>query len=445
MKLTICLITKGRYSYLEKALKSYECFLDTGLVNVILIDNGADAKSGKLLRDWRDENPSLVKYFKSEDNNPIPYHFFWKKIQSLDPEWIVFPGDDDILILEAFHNWRLVLQAQPDITAFATSARVIDKSGKATGSISAPAIIGLSDKIKALSKSLHEPPFFWPGLYFKFDAITTAVPQSRFVFDWWIGLQLVLTGKIHNTTYVGVEYRVHENQESFQASSRRKYFEGFHMIMEFISSKNFSDQIELMSTNEILDLLYLCYDEQPLYSQTEYANAILRELTFRFLKLPQTLNVTDEIIEKYLLNFGILTKRSDIKGFFLDSKLHFSDSKGNISIKLLDNACGRLHDASILFNQTLDVKYIISCRHSKQLVGAIKINCDDLEGLTVVEIADKILLTINLNLELNGILSFKMTPFEKVLIVRLRQVKFKLPKFVLYNKVKIKKVLGKLH
>jgi hypothetical protein len=445
MILTICLITKGRYTYLEKALKSYECFLDTGFVNVILIDNGADAKSGKLLRDWADENPSLVKYLKSEENNPTPYHFFWKKIQSFNPEWIVFPGDDDILILEAFHNWRLVLQAQPDITAFATSARVIDKSGKATGSISAPAIIGLSDKIKELSKSLHEPPFFWPGLYFKFDAITTAVPQSRFVFDWWIGLQLILDGKIHNTNNVGVEYRVHENQDSFQAPSRRKYFEGFHMLMEFITSQNFSDHVELMSTDEILDLLNLCFDEKPLYSQTEYSNAILRELTFRFLKLPQTINVNDEIIEKYLLNFGILTKKSDINSFFLDSKLHFTNSKGNTSIKLLDDTCGGLHEASILFNQNLDSKYIISCRHSKQLVGAIKINCDDLERLTVVEIADKILLTINSQLELNGILSFNMTPFEKLLIVRLRQMKFKLPKFVLYNKVKIKKVLGKLH
>lgn len=216
------------------------------------------------------------------------------------------------------------------------------------------------------------------------------------------------------------------------------------MLMEFIASKNFSDRIELMSTNEILDLLDLCFDEKPLYSQIEYANAILRELTFRFLKLPQTINVNDEIIEKYLLNFGVLTKKSDINNFFLDSELHFTDSKGNTNIKLMDNACSQLHEASILFNQNLDDKYIISCRHSKQLVGAVKINCDDLEKLTLVEIADKILLTINSQLELNGMLSFNMTPFEKLLIVRLRQMKFRLPKFVLHHKMKIKKVLGKL-
>ena len=42
MKLTICLITKGRKEYLEDALKSYEKFLDVDNVDVILIDNGSD-------------------------------------------------------------------------------------------------------------------------------------------------------------------------------------------------------------------------------------------------------------------------------------------------------------------------------------------------------------------------------------------------------------------
>ena len=439
MKLTICLVTKGRYLFLDAALKSYEPFLDTGLVNVVLIDNGADVKSRKLLKDWKDKNPGLVKYFKSEQNKPAPYHFFWKKIQSLNPEWIVFPGDDDILILDAFHNWRSELRAQPELTAFATSARIIDETGKVTGLVRTPAIISSSNKIEELSKSLHEPPFFWPGLYFKFGAVPTTVPKSRFVFDWWVGLQLVLAGTISYTTKVGIEYRVHKNQDSFQASSRHKYFEGFHMLMELIASEKFSRHIEFMSREEIFDLLDLCFAQKPLYSQTEYTHAVLRELIFKFLQLPQTFQIRDLILEKYLLCFGILIKRSDLDTFFLNSTLHLTNSNGNVSIKLIDGVCSRLHDALILFNQDSGTKYDISCNHSKQPIGAINVECKDLEELTKTEVADKILFAIESQLELNGIFSFNMTPFEKLLITRLRQWKLRLPKFVFVNQAKIKK------
>jgi hypothetical protein len=51
------LVTKGRYLFLDEALRSYEPFLDTGLVDVILVDNGADDKSKKLLLDWKNRFP----------------------------------------------------------------------------------------------------------------------------------------------------------------------------------------------------------------------------------------------------------------------------------------------------------------------------------------------------------------------------------------------------
>ena len=53
MKLTICLITKGRKEYLTEALNSYEKFIETGDVNVILIDNGSDNLSKQILINWK--------------------------------------------------------------------------------------------------------------------------------------------------------------------------------------------------------------------------------------------------------------------------------------------------------------------------------------------------------------------------------------------------------
>ena len=53
MSLTICLITRGRQEYLSQALESYEKFIDTGNVSVILVDNGADYLSQQILLDWK--------------------------------------------------------------------------------------------------------------------------------------------------------------------------------------------------------------------------------------------------------------------------------------------------------------------------------------------------------------------------------------------------------
>ena len=53
MKLTICLVTKGREKYLPEALKSYESFLSTGEVDIIIIDNGSDTISRNILCDWK--------------------------------------------------------------------------------------------------------------------------------------------------------------------------------------------------------------------------------------------------------------------------------------------------------------------------------------------------------------------------------------------------------
>ena len=443
MKLTICLVTKGRFPFLEESLRSYEQFLDTGLVNVLLIDNGADQKSRELLIEFKDRNSHLVNYIRSEINVPTPYYFYWEKIKSFNPDWIVFPGDDDKLVFDAFNNWISVLSKYPDMTAFATSAKIIDISGNATGLTRSPALFGLTNKVEQLSKSLYEPPFFWPGLYFKFNVVTVNVPQSRFVFDWWVGLQLVLSSKVHSTAVVGVEYRVHENQDSFQSSSRRKIFEGFHMLMDFLGSQNFISEIELMSKDEIISLLERCFHETPLYSQGEYVHAILREITLKILALPQVQEINSQIFEKYLLSSGILTKKSDLDNLFLKSTLKFTNSKGNVAIILTSGVCDKLKTALVMFNQNSDKEYKISCEHSKHSVGAVKIKCSTLDRSSIAEVADTILLSINSQLELNGDLTFIISPFEKLVLTHIRSFKLKFPKFILKNMIVIKQRLGR--
>ena len=442
MKLTICLVTKGRYIFLDDALRSYEPFLDTGFVNVVLVDNGADNKSKKLLMDWKNRYPDLVSYFRSDENEPAGTPFFWEKIKSFAPEWIIFPGDDDELVFTVFESFIAALKNTPEISVYGSSAEIIDIDGKISGLIRKPAIHGLSSQAEQLSKSLHEPPFFWPGLFFKFDLIKEELPNSRFVFDWWVGLQLILAGKILTTSDVGVRYRVHKLQESNQTPSRRKYLEGFHMLIEMINSKEFFSALKSMSIPEIIKLLELSFVEKPLYSQSEYNIPLMSELTYKALNLIESPELRNKVLEKYLFASGVLLKNGDLNNFYINSNLKFIKSQGNLEVNFASGICIELNNSSASFSQGATEKFTVSCKHSAHPNGSIRVNCDELAGLSIAEVADAILVAINSYLEGNGHLVFSTTPFEKSVITRIRQVKSKMPKMIMKNLASIKRIMG---
>jgi len=441
LKLTICLVTKGRYLFLDEALRSYEPFLDTGLVDVILIDNGTDDKSKKLLLDWKNRFPHLVRYFRKNENEPAS-SYFWEKLKSFKPDWIVFPGDDDVLVFDIFKSFIAALKNTPEISAYASSAEIINTDGKKSGLIRQPAIHGLISKTEKLSKSLHEPPFLWPGLFFKFDLIKEEVPNSRFVFDWWVGLQLVLGGVVLTTSDVGVRYRVHTLQESNQTPSRRKYLEGFHMIADFINSKEFLKAIKSMPSSEVINFLELSIVAKPLYAQPEYNVPLLNEIVLKTLEFIESLDLRTQVLEKYLFASGILLKRTDLNNFYINSNLKFNESQGNVEIKFSAGTCANLINSSLLFKRNSTNKYIVACKHSTHSTGSIQVNCDELMGSSVAEIADAVLLAINASLEENGYLAFQTTPFEKSIITRLRQIKSRIPKVIMKNSAFIKRIMS---
>ena len=284
MKLTICLVTKGRKDYLSEALTSYEKFIETADVNVILIDNGSDEYSKQILDKWRFKYNSKVNYYRSETNEQSSGVYFWEKIQIFNPEWVLFPGDDDVLVFDIYEEWRKAVKDNNALTAFATSAQIIDSNGKITSEIRSPAIGGLTSQIEVLAQSLHEPPFFWPGLFIKFAAIPDTIISSRFVFDWWVSLQLVIKGQIKSTKSIGINYRVHRNQESFQATNRRKFFEGYNMLTTVINSAEFKQSLEQMTNLEKQKLLELCIDIRPLYAQSEYYMPLIKELSLNIAR-----------------------------------------------------------------------------------------------------------------------------------------------------------------
>jgi len=435
-------VTKGRKGYLAEALNSYEKFIETGDVNVILIDNGSDKYSKEILDQWRFKYNSKVQYFRSETNEQLSGVYFWEKIKAFNPEWILFPGDDDVLVFDIYEEWRGLVEDNDTLTAFATCAQIIDSKGIITGEIRTPAIDGVTSQIELLAQSLHEPPFFWPGLFIKFAAIPDSIIYSRFVFDWWISLHLIIKGQIKSTKSIGINYRVHEGQESFQTTSRRKIFEGYNMLTTVINCAEFRQLLEQMTNLEIQKLLELCIDIKPLYAQSEYYTPLIKELSLNITRISKSNHIGNYVSEKYALSAGIYTKKGDLENIYTGLNLNSEGSTGNFTLTFAENVCSYLYNIGNLFNENANSKIYLSCKHSKHTRGSIFIDCSKFIQLNQIEICDSILISINNNLENSGSLSFTISPFERALIIFIRKLKIKFPKASRKYLVNLKTFIG---
>jgi glycosyltransferase involved in cell wall biosynthesis len=423
-------VTKGRDAYLPDALESYEKFFANGDVKVILIDNGSNEISKQIILDWKKKHIAFVDYLCIKENEDGGLPFLWEQIRSLKPEWVVFPGDDDLLVPHIYDKWKLAQANNPALQVFATSAEIIDSFGRSTGMKKVPGILEISNEAERLAAALHEPPFIWPCLFFKFKLIDSDVLYSRYVFDWWVGLQLLLKGEVLATNEIGLKYRVHQQQESFQSSSRRKYFEGFNMLTSFIHSSSFKIKLGEFTDSEIIEFLDKCLVLRPLYSHDEYTIPLLRELSFTVLSIKKFAHLKSNIIEKYILGSYVLTKKGDLKSIYTGCETKGQGAQSNCAIVFEKNVCRLTKGVQDLFNSQSNNRYLLSCHHSKGNSESVFIDCDGFKDLNKFEIADKILLGITMDLELKGRLSFTLTPLEKNLVIFYRRLKSIIPAMI---------------
>ena len=383
-----------------------------------------------------------MSYYRVESNEKLGIPFFWEIIKSFDPEWIIFPGDDDVLVFDIFEKWEKALKNNEFLNAFAASAQIINSKSELTGETRVPSIYGISSRVEIISRSLHEPPFLWPCLFIRFDALPEIVIASRYVFDWWIGLQIVIKDQVESTKSIGIKYRAHEKQESFQATSRRKNFEGYGMLSEVIKSASFNHSLGTMTDADLKTFFDLCIDTKPLYAQPEFYNALLKDLAFCMTKAANSDSLKNEIVEKYALSAGIYTKKNDLENIYTGISLPSRESEGNLALNYPKDICESLRKVEKLFNQNYPIKVNISCKHSKPDRQSIFVNCKHLDKLDNYEIADLVLLTIDNHFENTGKLNFTITPFERELVKFYRNFKLKIPNLIKKYLSRIKKFIG---
>lgn len=424
--LTICLVTKGRNEVFE-FLDSAESFAALDFVHFLIIDNGAPQEIGSLIANWASSRPR-VTLLKLE-RNTTDWNEIWPIIASNSSEWLIFPGDDDLLLIEGFMQWNSLLKRQPGVEVFAMSAKVIDSQGCATGEILQPEYSPEGDISMKIAQALHSPPFVWPSLFFKKSLIQGPFPKSRFVLDWWISVKLVMCAEISTSPACTLEYRRHSTQESSLASLNRKCFEGMYHLDNLLASEFFLAWLKSLEEVTLIELWNSLNRIPPIYGEKDLSNLLLFRIAKLLISITSNEGIHNQIMADLSLKFGVLLHDMSVSDTLdLDVQASF----GNLSIANNYMSCPTLSPMLHNFRgSSTSLKVSISCPHDSTTPKSIFINCVDYRNLSSSQQLDRLTQEISCYLEIKGLVAFRISPRERSLIAKIRRVKEVLPQGLL--------------
>jgi hypothetical protein len=346
-------------------------------------------------------------------------------------DWVVCPSDDDEMRFEIIADWENALNQNPNMVGFAASAAIMNENGDLTGEIIGPSASRYKSAIEQIAGGFYEPPFHWPCLFLRASSLPAVTPPSRYAFDWWLGLRLLIAGAVVTSDSIGVNYRVHPQQESFLAPLRRKYFEAHIWLSDLANSQDFFRWIQSLNDLERVRFWDQLLKSLPIYGDSDFSRPILNTIYTSLMKTSISAQTAIEIASRYAFSTGVLLKNGEVKNLISQLPPLLSSMEGNINVRSSVNVCDKLKFAcEKITSESAIHQYVVSCMHGKKSAGAIVIDCDNLhEGLNEVN-ADLIVSQITEFLEESGTLSLIITSGEKILIQTFRKWKNRMPKFL---------------
>lgn len=428
--LTICLVTKGRLKHMDAALESLNAALKYDFVKVIIFDNGSYSVSSEKLAKWSLNRAEKVKYLRNEINDPRQYWYI-DYLRNQDVGWVVFPGDDDILQMAGIEEWKKLIDESQDLEAICFSALSIDDLGKSENKILTPAIFHHQGKLKILAQSLHEPPFIWPCLFFDVSKIDFSVP-SRYVFDWCVGLNIVVNNNFILSDKIGLKYRSHPSQESNLAPLRQKVFEATFWITEFLTSHTFQKMVMNLSVEEKIRLWTYANQVSPIYGNSEFSRPVIFALKSTLLGGEYNSRLSAIIATDLAIDLNTIFPEQRALNF---TKLPISTNEqfhSNFDLKLEIGVCEPIQRMSLFFSSLgSGISANIGCLHSHKSRKSLRIDCKALIGRDQGEVIDLFITQLSQIAEIRGDFSMTITSSEKWVIRFLRKLKTHLPSWML--------------
>lgn len=427
MNLTICLWTKGREKFLDEILESIESALIDPAVRFLIIDNGAPPPVSKKLRDWQQLNSNSGDLVRYSANEPRP-SIFWQELRSRGVDWVVFPSDDDVFRPEILNEWKSTIAGKPWLRCFASSAILINENSEQTGEILTPTAFGDKTTVDQVASAFHHPPFVWPALFLRATSIPLEMPNSRFAFDWWIGLHLLIAGEVAVTKSIGINYRVHPEQESFAAPLRRKYFEAQVWLNDLVQSVEFKNWVRGLGDSEKVRFWSQLVHNVPVYGDPIFSKPVLASIYAEIIKSCKSPETSQNISNEYALLNGVFLRNGEAKHFIHETNTSQIQMSGNIRSSLVHEVCSELREATLLFaGDSIREEIILSCEHSKSNPKGVKIECSRFIVGNSTANADLILTQLTEIYQNRGDFNFTLTGGERLVINILRAMKHRIP------------------
>jgi hypothetical protein len=410
---------------LPSVLGSLETALQSPDVQVIVVDNGCPEDISKSLSDWCAPVGERKHYVRFDINDPSAPRVF-NMLRNFEVEWITFPGDDDLIHHEFLEDARTLIGRNKDLTAIASSMRIIDSKGNSTGQVREP-LEYLGDRIQYLASSFHEPPFLFPGLFINFSKITAPLPSSRYIFDWWLSLNLIALGSIASTSRISIDYRVHGAQESALAPSRRKYFEAQVILSRFIRSEVFQDFLSQLSDADKFRFWKSLADRRPIYGDSEFGESLMFSLSVMIADSMCESDNSANLLGTFAATNGVFLRSGESKAFLSDKYSEPPTPVSNFRITTVEGTCADLVQLTDTIHVIDDpsTNFNVGCQHSTSS-AEYKVDCHLLR-VSPESTLDLLIVKVTQELEMSGVLSFKITPIERRLLRLLRSLKSVFP------------------
>ena len=441
MKITICLVSKGRPEYLEDCLASISRVLDYDFVDFLIIDNGSAPQEQLVIENWVNSHENRGELIRL-DVNDTHSATLWNLIKTRNLDWVTFPGDDDVIqphIYEKIHN---LVSSDSELIAIGASAKILYEDGGNSTQTLIPAIHNTASKLSALATSFHEAPFVWPALFFKVGKLPIEVPNSRYVFDWWIGCQLVLNGKWLTLTDIAISYRIHKSQESNAVSTRRKFHEANLMLSSLAMQKELCHTIITSEDIEIINFFNDLLELKPLYGDTKYFVSILTNLILLVRSIEAKRHLYPSLIASFTAATGVFVKGEDLDNYFGAQSILRDFVTSNLNLIVLKDSCDELiNTVELLNNNAANLRFTLGCIHSKSRIHFLEIDCRRLKKCEPFLIKDFVLTEITATLENAGELDLTLSSGERWIIKQVRILRRFTPKSV----QKIAKELRKIN
>jgi hypothetical protein len=418
---TYCLVTKGRREYLPSILESLDGALKNSDVQVIVVDNGCPKDISEMLSEWCEINGDKKHYIRFNVNETTAPRV-WGVLRDFEVEWLIFPGDDDVVHPEFLEDARTLIGHQKELTAIASSMRIIDSKGIPTGQVREP-LEYFGDRVQYLASSFHEPPFLFPGLFINFSKITMPLPNSRYIFDWWLSLNLIALGSIASTSKIAIDYRVHGDQESALAPSRRKYFEAQVILSRFIRDEVFQDFLSQLSDADKFRFWKSLAVRGPIYGDGEYGKSLMFSLSVMIADSMSDSADSANLLGTFAAANGVFLRSGESKAFLSVKHSDTPTPGSNFRLTTAEGTCSELNQLATTMKCVDNESkcFTVGCQHSTGS-SQFNVDCDLLQG-SPEGLLDLLIVQITEKLEMNGVLDFKITPIERRILDLLRSLK----------------------